>query len=70
MILPETTYGGANALVQRLAQAVVARQVEGTPVRVRAGAAVYPDDGSTPPVLMQYADRRMYAAKRHAGGRG
>ncbi len=70
VILPEGTQGGTDALVQRLAQAVGSRQVEGTIVRVSAGVAVYPEDGTTPPVLMQHADHRMYAAKRHAGGRG
>ena len=66
VIVPEADRGGADALAQRLARTVSARQVDGAPLRVSMGVAVYPEDGATPPALIAQADHLMYADKRRA----
>jgi len=67
VIVPEASRAGADALVQRLAQTARACQVDGVPLRVSMGVAVYPDDGTTPDALIAQADRHMYADKRRTG---
>ncbi len=62
-ILPRTTADRAMHVAQRYAKAVQAIRIEGVPLGVNIGLAVYPQDGSSKEDLLRLADQRMYAAK-------
>lgn len=62
-ILPRTTADRAMHVAQRYAKAVQAIHIEGVPLGVNIGLAVYPQDGSNKEDLLRLADQRMYAAK-------
>jgi diguanylate cyclase (GGDEF)-like protein len=60
------------ALVQQLLDDVSAMQIPGEPplrITFSAGVSYYPIDGDTAETLLEYADRRVYHAKRAGRGR-
>lgn len=69
VLAPETDVAGAKRLVARVLGAIEGVTPEIHPLRASPGVAVFPDDGTSPDVLFEAADRRLIAAKRARGGR-
>jgi len=69
VILPQLDAPALAAIAERIRASIEAMPAPagGAKVTVSIGAAMYPDDGSTPDVLFRAADERLYAAKE--GGR-
>jgi diguanylate cyclase (GGDEF)-like protein len=68
VLAPETDTAGAQGLVARV-EASVERVVAGVDVLgASAGAAVFPQDGTTADGLLEAADQRLLGAKRRGGG--
>jgi diguanylate cyclase (GGDEF)-like protein len=67
VLAPETDEEGTPTLAARIAQAMggVTAGVEN--VQASLGVAVFPDDGTTAPALIQAADQRLLGAKRGRG---
>ena len=64
VLAPETDGDGAARLRARV-ESAVARVAAGLDaLRASAGAAVFPDDGTTAPALMEAADQRLLGVKR------
>jgi two-component system, cell cycle response regulator len=63
IILPETGAKDADAVGRRICQCL-SNDRENLLLSVRAGAAVYPEDGTTIEALFQAADRALYQLKR------
>jgi diguanylate cyclase (GGDEF)-like protein len=67
VLAPETDAAGAERLTSRVG-AAVARVVAGVDaLGAGVGAAVFPGDGKTADTLLEAADQRLLAAKRHTG---
>ena len=66
LLLPETTRGGAAALLNRLAQGGTGPQVQEPALPFRAGIAVYPADGQTVHELMRHAHNELHQAPQAA----
>ena len=71
VLAPETDDAGADRLTDRI-ESAVARVAAGLDVLgASVGAAVFPNDGTTAPALMQAADQRLLGVKRDTHpGRG
>src|SRR5579872_2804930 len=71
VLAPETDDAGAERLTGRV-EAAVARVAAGLDVLgASVGAAVFPQDGTTAPALLEAADQRLLGVKRDTGpGRG
>lgn len=66
VLLPESSWPGAEALAERLRSKVEEHLFEGDGQRrltVSMGLAVFPEEGTDPRDLLQSADRRLYQAK-------
>ena len=71
VVLPREHRGWSQEAGERLVASLLDRmELDGVPIQVRAsvGAALYPDHGDTPSLLLQRADIAMYEAKRSGGG--
>jgi diguanylate cyclase (GGDEF)-like protein len=67
VLAPETDSAGAERLIARV-ETAVARVVAGVDaLGASAGAAVFPDDGTTADALVEAADQRLLGAKRRTG---
>jgi diguanylate cyclase (GGDEF)-like protein len=69
VILPQLDAPALAAIAERIRASIEAMPAPagGASVTVSIGAAMYPDDGTTPDALFRAADERLYAAKE--GGR-
>jgi diguanylate cyclase (GGDEF)-like protein len=69
VILPQLDAPALAAIAERIRATIEAMPApsDGAQVTVSIGAAMYPDDGTTPDALFRAADQRLYAAKE--GGR-
>ncbi len=70
VLLPETTWPGAETYARRVLETVAAHEFEGDPRRrltISVGIAVHPEEGSTSKEILQKADERLFDAK--SGGR-
>ena len=69
VILPQLDAPALAAIAERIRAFIEAMPApsDGAQVTVSIGAAMYPDDGSSPDALFRAADERLYAAKE--GGR-
>lgn len=63
LILPDSDADVIDLLVARVEQALATQLVD-LSVRVSAGSATAPTDGTDPLALYEIADRRLYAAKK------
>jgi len=70
VLAPETDQAGAARFVGRV-EAAVSRVVAGVDaLGAGVGAALYPNDGTTPAELLEAADQKLLGAKRQSSGRG
>jgi len=70
ILLPDTDAPGARTVMARLRSAVIrAGSRRNVPASISVGAATWPADGRDATVLIDKADRRMYAEKRRAARR-
>jgi len=72
VLLPETTWSGAETYARRVLHRVEAHHFEDDPQRrltVSVGIAVHPDEGSTAKEILQKADERLFAAKSEGRNR-
>jgi len=71
ILLPETDAAEARLVVARLRSAVMrAGARRDLPLSISLGAASWPEDGDDPAVLIDLADRAMYAEKQLFASRG
>ncbi|MFL5843755.1 MAG: diguanylate cyclase domain-containing protein [Solirubrobacteraceae bacterium] len=63
IVAPETGAAEAEALGGRIHDALAAIEVLGSPLTATVGAAVFPDDGPTPELLLDAADGAERSAK-------
>jgi diguanylate cyclase (GGDEF)-like protein len=71
VLLPQTDLTGAELCARRILQAMEAPfciNDISTECRASIGITIYPDDGGSADVLMQYADAAMYQAKKSQAG--
>jgi len=65
ILLPETDAAEARLVMARLRSAVIrAGARREVPLSISVGAAAWPEDGEDPAVLIDLADRAMYAEKQ------
>ena len=64
VLLTQANRNGVKAVVKRLAKAISEIDVDGIKIQANIGAAIYPEDGTTPDALLKVADDRMYQAKK------
>jgi diguanylate cyclase (GGDEF)-like protein len=64
LLLPETDHAGAMVALERLMEGIAEQRIQGKPIQISAGVAVYPDDGRTEDALRKHADDDLYQAKR------
>ena len=64
MLAPETDEPGTDRLVSRITTAVARVTAGVDSLGVSAGAAAFPDDGTTLEAVLAAADDRLYDAKR------
>ena len=64
LLLPETDRTGAMVALERLMEGIAEQRIQGQPIQISAGVAVYPDDGRTEEALRKHADDDLYQAKR------
>ena len=64
LILPETDRAGAMVALERLTEGIREQRIQGQPIQISAGVAVYPEDGRTEDALRKHADDELYQAKR------
>jgi diguanylate cyclase (GGDEF)-like protein len=63
LLLPETDEVGGVAVARRLGEAIRRVPINGVPVTVSIGIAVFPDHGQNGPAVLHAADEALYAVK-------
>ena len=69
IVLIDADPGMAKRIAQRV-ETALRNDREQPSIRVSIGISVYPEDGRTPPELLQSADQRLYRRKKEAHSRG
>jgi predicted ATPase len=69
ILMPNTDEKGAIELAQRIMDDLNNTEVAGHDIHCSLGYAVFPEDGTTPELLINQADNLMYNAKEHGKNR-
>ncbi|WP_394219448.1 EAL domain-containing protein [Halobacillus trueperi] len=71
IVLPDTSVGGAKSIAESIIEEIAAPfKIEDRDLYISGsiGISLYPEDGTTPDLLIKRADTSMYQAKQDGGG--